>query len=58
MAEPAWLDRGTYPFESRWWSTHEGRLHYVDEGQGDPLVFVHGVPTPRPAEYVALVGPG
>lgn len=42
---PAWLDRDEYPFESRFFSTPAGRMHYVDEGTGDAFVFVHGVPT-------------
>ena len=34
-----------YPFESRWFDTEQGRMHYIDEGSGPPLVFVHGLPT-------------
>ncbi len=41
---PEWLDREEYPFRSRWWQTDEGRMHYIDEGAGPPIVFVHGVP--------------
>lgn len=34
-----------YPFESRFFD-HDGvRQHYVDEGQGDPILMVHGNPT-------------
>jgi haloalkane dehalogenase len=42
---PAWLDRAEYPFEPRWLDAGGGRMHYVDEGQGAPLVMVHGTPT-------------
>ena len=42
---PAWLDRTEYPFRSRWFDAPAGRMHYVDEGQGDPIVMVHGTPT-------------
>jgi haloalkane dehalogenase len=42
---PAWLDRELYPFESRWFETPEGRMHYVDEGAGRPILFVHGTPS-------------
>lgn len=42
---PAWLDRPSYPFTSRWAPLREGRMHYVDEGRGDPVVFSHGTPT-------------
>lgn len=44
MTTPAWLDRAEYPFTSRWLDLPAGRMHYVDEGQGPPLVFVHGTP--------------
>lgn len=42
---PAWLDRSLYPFTSHYIGTAEGRMHYVDEGAGSPVVFVHGTPT-------------
>ena len=34
-----------YPYESRYLSIHGQKMHYVDEGQGDTLLFVHGNPT-------------
>jgi haloalkane dehalogenase len=34
-----------YPFTSRWLDTSRGRLHYVDEGTGRPLLLLHGNPT-------------
>ncbi len=34
-----------FPFESRWVSTSAGDVHYVDEGQGPPILFLHGNPT-------------
>ena len=39
------LLRKHYPFESKWLELGHGRMHYVDEGQGEPLVFVHGNPS-------------
>lgn len=39
------IDRRAYPFESRWRDLPQGRMHYVDEGAGEPIVFVHGTPT-------------
>lgn len=42
---PSWIDRAAYPFTSRYLNLAEGRLHYVDEGTGPVLVFVHGTPT-------------
>jgi haloalkane dehalogenase len=38
-------DRGLYPFEPRWFETGGVRMHYVDEGRGDPLLMCHGNPT-------------
>lgn len=39
---PDWIDRGEYPFESNYMDLEAGRLHYVDEGEGKPLVMLHG----------------
>ena len=42
---PAWVSDGLFPFESRFVDTPRGHLmHYVDEGDGDPVIFVHGNP--------------
>lgn len=38
--------RSIYPFTSRYFIRPDGlALHYVDEGQGPPVVMVHGNPT-------------
>ena len=42
---PAWVDRREYPFEPRALDVEGGRLSYVDEGAGAPIVMVHGTPT-------------
>jgi haloalkane dehalogenase len=42
---PDWLDRGEYPFEPHYFHSAQGLMHYVDEGFGEPLVFLHGNPT-------------
>lgn len=34
-----------YPFASRWFDQPGGRMHYLDEGQGPPVVMLHGNPT-------------
>lgn len=34
-----------YPFESHFLEVPGGRMHYVDEGHGPPLVMLHGNPT-------------
>ena len=39
---PDWLDRSEYPFESKYVDLDAGRVHYVDEGEGKPLVMLHG----------------
>ncbi|MEU6444599.1 alpha/beta fold hydrolase [Streptomyces sp. NPDC047046] len=34
----------SYPFTSRWLDTSQGRVHYIDEGVGQPLLLLHGNP--------------
>ncbi|MGH9382611.1 MAG: alpha/beta fold hydrolase, partial [Thermoanaerobaculia bacterium] len=34
-----------YPFESRFFASSVGRVHYVDEGAGRPILMCHGNPT-------------
>ncbi len=34
-----------YPFQSHYHNIDGNRIHYVDEGQGDVIVMVHGNPT-------------
>jgi len=38
-------DRRLFPFTSKWFDSRVGRVHYVDEGVGDPILFLHGNPT-------------
>ncbi|MFD4441802.1 haloalkane dehalogenase [Nocardia sp. NPDC058519] len=38
-------DKALYPFESRWFDSSAGRVHYIDEGSGIPILFCHGSPT-------------
>ena len=45
-ARPAWVSDEMFPFESRFFNTPSGQsMHYVDEGAGEPVVFVHGNPS-------------
>ncbi|MEV0435672.1 haloalkane dehalogenase [Nocardia sp. NPDC050413] len=37
-------DKNLYPFESRWFDSSAGRVHYIDEGSGPTILFCHGVP--------------
>lgn len=34
-----------FPFEPRYVDVRDSRMHYVDEGEGDPVLFLHGNPT-------------
>ena len=40
-----WLDTTEYPFKSNYYSVNGQKLHYIDEGQGETLLFVHGTPS-------------
>lgn len=42
---PDWLDKEEYPFVPRTAGSPAGRIRYLDEGQGEPVVFLHGNPT-------------
>jgi pimeloyl-ACP methyl ester carboxylesterase len=44
-ADHAWLDRELYPFAPHFIELEGQRLHYVDEGEGKPVLFVHGTPS-------------
>ncbi len=37
-------DPGLFPFESRWFTSSVGPVHYIDEGSGRPLLLLHGNP--------------
>jgi pimeloyl-ACP methyl ester carboxylesterase len=37
--------RKLYPFKDHFWDRQGLKLHYVDEGQGAPVVMVHGNPS-------------
>jgi haloalkane dehalogenase len=45
MSNFDWIDRQEYPFEPHTFEVPAGRLHYVDEGNGQVIVMVHGNPT-------------
>lgn len=38
-------DPNLFPFRSRWFDSSVGRVHYLDEGEGLPILFLHGNPT-------------
>ena len=41
---PAWLQE-LYPFKNNYMTVEGNELHYVDEGEGEPILMVHGNPT-------------
>ena len=43
---PDWVSDEMFPFKSQFFLTSSGhQLHYIDEGKGEPIVFVHGNPS-------------
>ncbi len=45
MDDTVWLNRTEYPFKPYFFRTSAGDMHYVDEGKGEPIVFIHGNPS-------------
>jgi haloalkane dehalogenase len=41
---PVWLDRSLYPFESRYINIEGQQIHFIDEGRGPVLLFLHANP--------------
>lgn len=40
-----WLDKSEYPFSSNYFDINGQKLHYIDEGSGETILFVHGTPS-------------
>ncbi|MEK6476015.1 alpha/beta fold hydrolase [Catalinimonas sp. 4WD22] len=40
----SWVDWENYPFQAHYFGAEQGRMHYVDEGEGEVAAFVHGTP--------------
>lgn len=40
-----WLDKSAYPFTSNYFDINGQKLHYIDEGKGETILFVHGTPS-------------
>jgi haloalkane dehalogenase len=34
-----------FPFESKYLEIKGSEIHYIEEGEGDPILFLHGAPT-------------
>jgi pimeloyl-ACP methyl ester carboxylesterase len=45
MENLSWLDRREYPFTPHYYSADGNLMHYVDEGSGPVILFVHGTPS-------------
>ncbi len=46
LARPDWVSETMFPFQSNFFTTPSGhQMHYVDEGKGEPIVFLHGNPS-------------
>ena len=45
MQDTSWVDREAYPFKPHYFEIDGARMHYIDEGEGEPIVMVHGTPT-------------
>ena len=44
MADPEEIS-ADFPFESKFLEVHGSKMHYIDVGEGDPILFLHGNPT-------------
>ena len=42
---PTWIPQGLYPFDDHYIDVDGATVHYVDEGDGPPLLLLHGNPT-------------
>jgi len=41
----SWVDTTEYPFEHKYLKLNAGQMHYIDQGEGQTILFVHGTPT-------------
>lgn len=44
MENNNWIDKAEYPFKSNYANIDGHKMHYVDEGSGETILFVHGIP--------------
>lgn len=40
-----WLNTNEYPFKHHYFNVNDTTMHYVDEGEGEVILFVHGTPS-------------
>jgi hypothetical protein len=48
--------RAQWPYSPRFANVNGWRMHYIDEGEGDPVVLLHGNPT-WGLRYRDVIGP-
>lgn len=41
----SWLDKKEYPFAAKYFKINGQQLHFIDEGEGEVMLFVHGTPS-------------
>jgi haloalkane dehalogenase len=34
-----------FPYQSKFIDLNDTKMHYIEEGEGDPILFLHGIPT-------------
>ncbi len=44
-SRPSWVPDDLYPFQDRWADVDGNLVHYVDEGDGPPLLLLNGNPS-------------
>ncbi len=42
MFVPVWLNLAEYPFRFHQYETEGGIIHYINEGEGEPIILLHG----------------
>lgn len=42
---PHWLNTTEYPFQPHYFAVNGQHMHYVEEGKGEIILFVHGTPS-------------
>ncbi|MBL0020118.1 MAG: alpha/beta fold hydrolase [Bacteroidetes bacterium] len=45
MKNSDWFNSTEYPFESKYLQIGPHQMHYIDEGKGPTILFIHGTPT-------------
>lgn len=45
MKDKNWLDKKEYPFDIKTAKIGSHKMSYIDEGEGDAILFVHGTPS-------------